>query len=131
MTPARILVVDDEPGLLDVLQEHLVKCGYHVETALNGEAALAAIARARPDVVLLDLYLPGMGGLELLWRIRTLAPVIMVTANTDVPAARQTLKSGAFDYVTKPIDFDHLGRVIEAALAWGAPPTDDPTRGTT
>jgi len=125
--PARILVVDDEPGLLDVLQEHLVNCGHHVETALTGEAALAAIGRARPDVVLLDLYMPGMGGLELLWRIRTLAPVIMVTANTDVPAARQTLKSGAFDYVTKPIDFDHLDRVIEAAVAWGgAPPTDDP-----
>ena len=95
------------------------------------QRAPQVIARARPDVVLLDLHMPGMDGLELLWRIRTLAPVIMVTANTDVPAARQTLKSGAFDCVTKPIDFDHLDRVIEAALAWGAPPTDDPTRGTT
>jgi DNA-binding NtrC family response regulator len=125
--PARILVVDDEPGLLDVLQEHLVNCRYHVETALNGEAALAAIARAHPDVVLLDLHMPGMDGLEVLRRIRTLARVIMVTANTDVPAARETPKSGTFDYVTKPIDFDHLDRVIEAALAWGAPPTDDPS----
>jgi DNA-binding response OmpR family regulator len=124
MTPqARILVVDDEPGLLDVLQEHLSICGYHVETALNGEAALAAIARSRPDVVLLDFHMPGMGGLELLRRIRALARVIMVTANTDVPAARETLKSGAFDYVTKPIDFDHLDQVIAAALAWGGPPT--------
>jgi two-component system KDP operon response regulator KdpE len=128
MTPqARILVVDDEPGLLDVLQEHLSICGYHVETALNGEAALAAIARSRPDVVLLDFHMPGMGGLELLRRIRALARVIMVTANTDVLAARETLQSGAFDYVAKPIDFDHLDRVIEAALAWGAPPTNDPT----
>jgi DNA-binding response OmpR family regulator len=117
--PARILVVDDEPGLLDVLQEHLVNCRYHVETALNGEAALAAIARAHPDVVLLDLHMPGMDGLEVLRRIRALARVIMVTANTDVPAARETPKSGTFDYVTKPIDFDHLDRVIEAALAWG------------
>jgi len=132
MTPqARILVVDDEPGLLDVLQEHLSIGGYHVETALNGEAALAAIARSRPDVVLLDFHMPGMGGLELLRRIRALARVIMVTANTDVPAARETLKSGAFDYVTKPIDFDHLDQVIAAALALGAPPTDDPSGGTT
>ncbi len=120
---ARILVVDDEPQLLDVLQEYLSQRGHHVETALNGEAALAAIARARPDVVLLDFHMPGMDGLEVLRRIGTLAPVIMVTANTDIPAARETLKSGAFDYVTKPVDFDHLDRVIEAALAWGAPPT--------
>ena len=84
---------------------------------------MAAIARARPDVVLLDFHMPGMDGLEVLRRIGTLAPVIMVTANTDIPAARETLKSGAFDYVTKPVDFDHLDRVIEAALAWGAPPT--------
>jgi DNA-binding response OmpR family regulator len=121
--PARILVVDDEPGVRDVLQEHLSRRGHHVETALSGEAALAAIARVRPDVVLLDLHMPGMDGLEVLRRIRTLARVIMVTANTDVPAARETLKSGAFDYVTKPVDFGHLDQVIAAALAWGAPPT--------
>jgi two-component system KDP operon response regulator KdpE len=121
--PARILVVDDEPELRDVLQEYLAQRGHHVETAPNGEAALAAIARARPDLVLLDLHMPGMDGLEVLRRIRTLALVIMVTANTDVPAARETLKSGAFDYVTKPIDFDHLDQVIAAALAWGGPPT--------
>jgi two-component system KDP operon response regulator KdpE len=129
--PARILVVDDEPELRDVLQEYLAQRGHHVETAPNGEAALAAIARARPDLVLLDLHMPGMDGLEVLRRIRTLALVIMVTANTDVPAARETLKSGAFDYVTKPIDFDHLDQVIAAALAWGARPRDDPTGGAT
>jgi two-component system response regulator HydG len=72
-----------------------------------------------------------MDGLEVLRRIRTLALVIMVTANTDVPAARETLKSGAFDYVTKPIDFDHLDQVIAAALAWGGRPRDDPTGGAT
>jgi DNA-binding response OmpR family regulator len=121
--PARIVVVDDEPRLLDVLQEHLSICGYHVETALNGEAALVVIAHARPDVVLLDLHMPGTDGLEFLRRIRTIARVIMVTVNTDEHVARETLKSEAFDYVTKPFDFRHLDRVIEAALAWDAPPT--------
>jgi two-component system KDP operon response regulator KdpE len=115
--PVRILVVDDEPQLADVLQEYLSSRGHHVETAPNGEAALAAIARARPDVVLLDLHLPDLDGLEVLRRIRGLATVIMVTANTDEHVARQTLKSGAFDYVTKPIDFHHLDLVITAALA--------------
>jgi DNA-binding response OmpR family regulator len=121
--PARILVVDDEPQLLDVLQEYLSKPGHHVETAPNGETALAAIARGRLDVMLLDLHMPGLDGREVLRRIRTLALVIMVTVNTDEQVARETLTEGAFDYVTKPVDFDHLDRVIEAALAWGAPPT--------
>ena len=68
MRPARTLVVDDEPQLLDVLKEYLSKRGHHVETAPNGETALAAVARARPEVVLLDLHMPGMNGLELLLR---------------------------------------------------------------
>ena len=97
---ARVLVVEDEPEFVDVLPEDLSEREHHIATALNGEAALAAIARARPNLVLLDLHMLGLG--ELLRRIRTLALAIVVTVNTAVHVARETLKGGAFDYLTRP-----------------------------
>lgn len=115
----RILIVDDEALVRDVLGEYFSAQGYQVELADGGEAALAAVERSRPDLVLLDIRMPGLDGLEVLRRLRPLdhgLPVIMVTANEDVVLARETLKIGAFDYVAKPFDFAYLDRAVTAAL---------------
>jgi two-component system, NtrC family, response regulator AtoC len=115
---ARILAVDDDPLFLAMLTEVLGVLGYAVVTAQNAGDAFMLVAVAPPDVVLLDVGMPGIDGVTALRRIRARhpeLPVIMCTANVDV--ARDTLERAAFDYVAKPINFDRLAGVIEAALA--------------
>jgi DNA-binding response OmpR family regulator len=115
----RILIVDDEKPVLDVLSEYIQSQGYATHTASGGAEALAVVERERPDLVLLDLRMPDIDGLEVLRRLRQAGPrpaVIMVTANEDLALARETLKSGAFDYVAKPFDFQYLDRVVAAAM---------------
>jgi two-component system response regulator (stage 0 sporulation protein F) len=116
----RILIVDDEQSVREVLSEYFVEQGYHVESAGGGEEALAMVQHSTPDLVLLDVRMPGIDGVETLRRMRGIAPdvaVIMVTANEDVGLARETLKLGALDYVAKPFDFVYLERAIMAGLA--------------
>jgi DNA-binding response OmpR family regulator len=129
MTSAgRLLIVDDETPVLEVLSEYFAGQGYAIETASNGDDALKAARRRRPDLVLLDVRMPGMDGLETLRRLHALdasLPVIMVTANEDVGLARETLKIGAFDYVTKPFDFAYLDRAVLAGVLRGSPGTVD------
>ena len=87
--------------------------------ALSGPDALARFPEFRPDIVLLDLAMPRMPGVVVLERLRQLdprLPVIMVTANADVELAKRTLALGAFDYIMKPFELDHLATVLEAAL---------------
>ena len=110
----RLLFVDDEPLILEVLKEHF-KADYEVETALNGADALGAILRARPDVVMLDINMPRMNGVEVLKDIKQIddsIAVIMVTANEQVSLAAEALKSGAFGYVPKPFDFRYLNHML-------------------
>lgn len=128
----RILIVDDEAPVLEVLSEYFTTQGYAIETASSGPDALDAVGRQRPDLVLLDVRMPGMDGVEVLKRLRAVDPtlaVIMVTANEDVALARETLKIGAFDYVAKPFDFRYLDRAVAAGLMQvagaGAPAEDD------
>jgi CheY-like chemotaxis protein len=122
MTPAplgRVLVVDDEPQIVDMLRELLVGLGYTVETARSGAQALQLVPEFKPDAVLLDLQMPGLSGLQVLDRLRLDdpgLPVIIVTGNTDVDVARSTLARGAFDYLRKPFQFDVLARVVGAAV---------------
>ena len=107
----RILVVDDESGIRDILQRFLERRGYQVSVASGGEEALQKIEREGPDVVLLDVIMPGMSGVETLNRIREMdesVGVIMVTAVGDEKIGNWTLEHGADDYITKPIDFDYL-----------------------
>jgi two-component system response regulator (stage 0 sporulation protein F) len=118
----RLLIVDDEQPVLEVLGEYFTAQGYEVATADGGAEALAAVRRIRPDVVLLDIRMPGMDGIEVLRRLRQQderLAVIMVTANEDVALARETLEIGAFDYVAKPFDFRYLDRAVAAALMQG------------
>jgi DNA-binding NtrC family response regulator len=110
----RLLIVDDEPLILEVLSEHF-EAEYEVETALNGADALGAIVRARPDVVMLDINMPRMNGVEVLKDIKQIddsIAVIMVTANEQVSLAAEALKSGAFGYVPKPFDFRYLNHML-------------------
>jgi two-component system response regulator HydG len=115
---ARILVVDDEPGARSALEGFLAD-HYAVDTAEDGVAALKVASERPPDVVVTDLEMPNMGGLDLLKELRardTLLPVVVVTSHQDVGAAVKAMRAGAEDYLTKPIDFDELGLVIERAL---------------
>ena len=115
----RLLLVDDEAPVLEVLNEYFSSQGYAVETASTGADALTVAQHYRPDLVLLDIRMPGMDGVEVLKKLRELDPdlaVIMVTANEDSALARETLKIGAFDYVSKPFDFRYLDRAVSAAL---------------
>jgi DNA-binding response OmpR family regulator len=133
MALGRILVVDDEAPVREVLTEYFATEGYAVEAAGSGAEALTAVRGGRADLVLLDVRMPGLDGIQVLRRIRELderVPIIMVTANEDVDLAKETLKLGAFDYVAKPFDFDYLDRAVAAGLARvaesaPAPPTEE------
>ena len=116
---ARILVIDDNPEIVDILVTCLRKEGYGVLGALTGDDGLRLITTSRPDLVLLDITLPGMDGIEVLKRIRAINPtirVIMVTASTDPLLAREALQLGARAYVDKPFDLAYLNRVVATAL---------------
>jgi DNA-binding response OmpR family regulator len=119
MSLGRVLVVDDEVHVSAMLEETLGYLDYAVQVASTGEDALEALPSFHPDVVLLDLTLPGMSGALVLERLRVIdprVPVIMVTGNTDVEAARRLLAQGAFDYIAKPFELARLRQVLEAAM---------------
>lgn len=109
----RILVVDDESLSCGMLEEFLSGSGYEVSLALNGDEAIEAALKTRPDLVLLDVKMPGKSGMETLQELRAIvpeAPVIMLTGLYDEVLARQAEAEGAAGYVTKPV---HLGRLLE------------------
>jgi two-component system OmpR family response regulator len=115
----KILVVDDDPGVRELLDDFLRSRGYEVDTASDGAAALAALHRFTPDLVLLDLMMPGINGMQVLRDRPESArevPVIVVTAVTEEEIGRAALRAGAMDYVTKPIDLLYLERTIATAL---------------
>ena len=117
---ARVLVIDDDPQVVDILATCLRERGYGVLGALTGDDGLKDFILSRPDLVLLDIALPGgMDGMALLKRMRAINPtsrVVMVTGNTDPELARQVLELGALGYIDKPFDFDYLKRVVAMAL---------------
>src|SRR5262245_59179811 len=122
-TPAgRILVIDDNQNVVDVLGRCLREEGYGVLGALTGDEGLKLAILSRPELVLLDITLPGTNGIEQLKRIRSINPatrVIMVTGNTDPALAREALELGALAYIDMPFDFAYLKRVIAVALRDG------------
>lgn len=101
----RILIVDDEPSIVTLLQFNLEKAGYEVMTSGDGRDALVRIEEASPDLILLDLMLPGIDGMEVLKRLRALnikTPVVMITARDEELDKVLGLELGADDYITKP-----------------------------
>jgi two-component system KDP operon response regulator KdpE len=116
---ARILVIDDEIAIVRALQRSLTAHGYDVLTANSGEKALEAIEQHRPDLLLLDLGLPGMSGLEVCKRIRAqsnLPPIIIISVRNKERDKVEALDLGADDYVSKPFGIDELLARIRVAL---------------
>ena len=116
----KILVVDDEPEVRQLMEHFLTGCGYEVRIAENGRLALAALDTFMADVVLLDMHMPEMDGLETLKRLAARSPslpVIMVTVNDDVETTTHLLQMGAADYVPKPFNLDYLEQAINIQLS--------------
>ncbi|HXW61319.1 MAG TPA: response regulator transcription factor [Candidatus Acidoferrales bacterium] len=118
MTPAKILVVDDEPQIRRVMRTTLISQGYTMAEAKSGEEALERIPLERPDLILLDVNMPGRSGLETCREIRLTSdvPIIMLTVRNSERDKVQALDAGADDYVVKPFGSEELMARIRAAL---------------
>ncbi len=115
----RVLVVDDEPEVRELLIDYFQDKGFEALGVGSGEEAVDQVPTFRPHVVLLDIRMPGLSGVETLRRIKVLSqatPVVIISGIEDLETARQTLALGAADFVTKPFDFQYLGLVLEALL---------------
>ncbi|MGE5199153.1 MAG: sigma-54-dependent transcriptional regulator, partial [Rhodospirillaceae bacterium] len=114
-----LLLVDDDAAFRTVMGAELSRSGYDVRTAASGEEALAACARIEPQIILLDLQMPGIDGLEVLKALRAQqAPgeVVMLTGHGSIDTAIEAIRMGAFDYVSKPCPLDELEIRIQRAL---------------
>lgn len=119
--PGRILIVDDEAEIRETLGDLLTQNGYQTRSAADGAAAVRAVIDEAPDLVLLDINMPRLGGIEALTALQAIAPdvkVVMVSGQSDLELAKRALAYGAFDYIPKPVDPGHLTLVVEAAVAW-------------
>jgi two-component system, OmpR family, KDP operon response regulator KdpE len=115
---SRVLVVDDEPQITRVLKTVLTSQGYQVRTAAEGESALTNFKEWSPELVITDLYMPHMDGVELCRRIREVStvPIIVLSVKGEERSKVEALDSGADDYVTKPFGIDELMARVRAAL---------------
>ena len=118
-----VLLVDDEEEFVSALSERLMLRGIEVEIALDGEEALARMKEKPPDVVILDVMMPGLSGLEVLKRVRGSHPqtqVILLTGQGSTKEGIEGMRLGAFDYLIKPVDIEEmLERMKEAVKAIG------------
>jgi len=124
-TKSKILIVDDEPNIRRILQMAFEKSGFEAAIAEDARAALGQLDSFRPDVIVSDVTMPGLTGYELLRQVKEQSPetpFILMTAFGTIPQAVDAIRNGAFEYVTKPFDLDHMKRVVNAALAQDAEP---------
>jgi len=115
----RILVVDDEEPVRKLLRRILGEAGYNVDTAATGQEALDKVSQLNAGVVLLDIKMPGMSGMEVLQQITTNWPetcVVMATAAGDAQTAVEAMKAGAYDYITKPFNRDDVVLKVQKAV---------------
>ena len=109
-----VLLIDDDADVLRAIGNYFEELGYEVSRELTGEAGLATFERYRPEVVILDLHLPGMNGLEVLQRLRENdGAVILLTGDRDLPTAVRAMQLGAENFLTKPVDMTHLAAATE------------------
>ncbi len=114
----RLLIVDDEEGYVNILSKRLTKRNFIVTTALNGAQGIQELRRSDFDVVILDLKMEGMDGIEVLKIFKQMSPqveVVMLTGHGSEQAAREGIKFGAFDYLTKPCELDELVEKLRQA----------------
>jgi DNA-binding NtrC family response regulator len=112
----RVMVVDDDDSIRETFQYHLERAGYEVTTAATGEEGLGLLSEVEPGVVITDIRMPGMDGLELLGRIRKASPetdVLVITAHEDMKSASQAMREGAYDYLVKPLDLDRIEALVD------------------
>lgn len=122
---SKIFIIEDDPDILELVQYNLEKDGFTVETATNGESGLRDVAKSKPDLLILDLMLPGMDGLEVCRRLRRLPqtavlPVIMLTAKGEESDVIVGLEIGADDYMVKPFSPKELIARVRAVLRRGS-----------
>jgi DNA-binding NtrC family response regulator len=123
MNKKRILVVDDDAAIRETLERSIARWGYDVVTAASAEDALANVARLDPAIVVTDVRMGGMDGLELLRTLRERAPsidVIVITAFEEMRTAIDAMKAGAFEYLVKPLDLDHIELVLHRCFTYRA-----------
>ncbi|MBI5031006.1 MAG: response regulator transcription factor [Chloroflexi bacterium] len=127
MTGQRILVVDDEPQILEVLKLYLTRDGFRVNSASDGQAALAAFEQSPPDLIVLDLMLPKIDGLQVFKRLRAkrAVPIIMLTAKGDELDRLLGLELGADDYIVKPFSPREVVARVKNVLRRVAPPAEN------
>ncbi|MBI5875441.1 MAG: response regulator [Deltaproteobacteria bacterium] len=116
---AAILIVDDEPNILDFLKVNMELSGYDVLTASNGTDALEIAARECPDIMLSDIRLPDINGIELMKKARECCKdlhVILMTGYQDMETTIKAMQGGAFDYIAKPINMDELEIAVKRAV---------------
>ncbi len=116
----RVMVVDDEPSVVEVFQEFLTAQGYALTLAASGEEAVRKLPELTPDIILTDLNLPGLSGLEVMRAAKVVDPevcVVVVTGYASASTAIDALRQGAYDYVTKPFDLDDVCQIVERGLA--------------
>jgi DNA-binding NtrC family response regulator len=114
----RVLIVDDEAELVSALEERLALRGFEARGVTSGAEALAAVENGSYDVVLLDVKMPGLGGLELTRRIKERRPdleVVLLTGHTSASSAEEGRRAGAFEYLMKPVKIDELVRILGSA----------------
>ena len=133
MSAAKVVVIEDEPDILELIEYNLRREGFDVATAASGRSGLAAIEREKPDIVLLDLLLPGLDGLDVCRRLRAVEstrdlPVIMVTARGEESDVVLGLGVGADDYIHKPFSPRELIARVRAVLRRGPKRSRDPER---
>ena len=116
MAKCSILLVDDDQNILKALGKYFERLGHVVHRAESGKEAIALHERRRPDVTVLDVFMPGMSGMEVLEVLRGRgAMVVMLTGQGEIEIAVQAMKLGAENFLTKPVDMDHLMATIEKA----------------
>jgi two-component system response regulator HydG len=114
---ARVLIVDDDLSIRETFERHLTRLGHDVLAVASAEEALNALAEFDPSLVITDVRMPGMDGLELLRRIREASDtqVVVITAYEGMKSAITAMREGAYDYLTKPLDLDHIDLLVERA----------------
>ncbi len=128
---SHLLIIDDEQSICWGLSQLAAELGHRATTSVSAEQGLAAAAKDRPDMIMLDVRLPGMDGLAAMQRFQKTVPgvpIVIMTAYGELSTAVAAVRNGAFDYLTKPFDLAVAQRVIESALRHAARPAEQPLR---